>query len=341
MRRSFPSLLVLFFLILSTSFCIAAPKTLLPANLKAGDTVALITPGSLITDQQLRFSVERMEALGLRVKLMNNLLAKDDFFAGDIDHRAEQINAAIHDPEVKALIAVRGGYGTTALLDKIDYDAIKKHPKIIMGYSDLTVLLLAINSKTGLLTFHGPMAGQAWPNYSVNYVKQVLFDGDKPQFRNPVTEEDDLIQTTWRTKTIYSGTVKGQLIGGNLTMITTFIGNKHFPSDWRGKILFLEDIGENTLRLHRSMLQLQKLGILSEIAGFVFGTCVSCKSETDRSPTIEKIMSDYIKPLKIPAYMGAAIGHQPEQLTLPIGAMVQLDADKGEIRLLEKPVKSS
>lgn len=311
-----------------------------PTVLIPNDKVMLIAAGHQINPDQLAFAIERMEALGLRVVIPSNILAQQGYFAGPVEVRAKAINNGFSDPDIKAIIAVRGGSGESLVIDKLDYELIRKNPKIIMGMSDVTALLLAIHDKTGLVTFHGPNAATyAWPKFTVDYVKAVLFDGETPTLKNPTPIEDDLIQTKDRITTINGGIAKGTIIGGNLTVITSLMGSDYLPQDWTGKILFLEDVGEAIYRIDRMFAVLENAGILNQIDGFIFGTCQKCPSLPSGGFELNQVIERYIKPLGIPAISGAMIGHQAKQFIIPIGLPVQLDADKGEITLLEPAVK--
>ncbi len=335
------SFLMIFCCSIYCSYALGNNNAVKPKRLQKGDTVQLITPSHAISKEQLRFAKERIQALGLKVKISGTILDEYGYFAGTIDSRAKEINQAFLDPEVKAIIAVRGGSGLSQLLNKLDYSAIKKNPKIVLGYSDLTSLLVAINKETNLVTFHGPMAAYKWPEFSVEYVKSILFDSHEVSFKNQNKEvgEEDLIQTEFRTLTITPGKVKVQMIGGNLTVLTNMIGSKQFPTNWENKILFLEDVGEDIYKIDRMLAQLKNAGVLDQITGFVFGTCEDCDSECFGNFRLEDVLFRYIKPLGIPAYMGAMIGHQDKMFTIPIGTDVEMNSTLGEINMIEPAVE--
>ena len=331
-------------LLLIFNVCWASQAMLKAPRLKKGDAISLIAPGSHILKEQLRFSQERIEKLGLKVQPAKHILGRSGYFAGEEKERVSMINEAFRDSKIKALFSVRGGYGAALLLDQIDYEAIKKNPKIVMGYSDITALLLAIHQKTGLITFHGPMTKYPWPSFTVKNVKDVLFEGKKVTFSNPIEEdigEKDLIQTENRVTTINSGIAEGRILGGNLAVLTSIIETEYFPKNWKGKILFLEDVGEHSYAIDRMLAMLKQAGVLSQISGFIFGTCFQCTATKEggfSSFQVSEVLERYIKPLGIPAFFGAMIGHQDELFVIPEGALVKMDADKGTITLLENPV---
>lgn len=327
----------LFLFCLSIVSCFA--DSIKPLRLSRGDTVALIAPCSQINPDIVRYATERMHALGLKVWIPNDVNSKFGPYAGTCESRVQQINSAFKNPNIKAIIALIGGTGANELLDNIDYKLIKDNPKIIMGYSDITALLIAIHEHTGLITFHGPIAGLPWPEFTVNNVKNVLFDSKKIVFQNPRIKEDDLTQTLYRTTTINKGVATGEILGGNLTVLTTMMGSKHFPKNWKGKILFLEDTGEDVYKIDRMLSQLKNAGLLNNLSGFVLGTCTDCKSLTVGGFTLEQVIDRYIKPLHIPAFSGAMIGHQDKMFVVPEGSIVKIDADVGSISMLESAVK--
>jgi len=200
-----------------------------------------------------------------------------------------------------------------------------------MGMSDITALLLTIHDKTGLVTFHGPNAGSnTWPKFTVDYFKALLFDGKTVTLRNPKSDKDQIT-------TIHDGVATGEIMGGNLTVISTMMGSDYFPKDWEGKILFLEDVREDIYRIDRMLTQLDNAGVLSQLAGFIFGICRDCESLPDGFE-LNQVIERYIEPLGIPAISGVMIGHIADKFVVPVGLPIRLDADKGEITLLEPAV---
>ncbi|MDX1427270.1 MAG: LD-carboxypeptidase, partial [Salegentibacter mishustinae] len=252
-----------------------------------------------------------------------------------------ELNEMFRDENIQAVMALRGGSGAARILDKLDYETIKNNPKIFIGYSDITALHLAIYEKTGLVTFHGPLAVSTWNSFSFDYFKRLLFDKEKITFTNPTDKGDNLVQIENRIRTIREGEATGRLIGGNLSVLTGIMGSEYFPSDWEGNILYLEDVGEQIYAVDRMMSQLQLGGVLDKISGFVFGKCTSCNPGGSGygSLTMEEVIDHYIKPLNIPAFSGAMIGHIDDNVTIPNGLKAKINATKGSIELLENPVK--
>ena len=313
--------------------------TIKPQRLKPGDTVGLINPaGATFHHDDVAIAEETLTALGLRMKAGEHLLDRYGYLAGSDKARAADVNTMFSDPEVNAVFTLRGGWGCNRILDLLDYESIAKHPKIIMGYSDITSLLLALNAETGLVTFHGPVLISTWNKYSTDFVKQLLFDAETFSMENPQETGDNLTQVNDRVLTINSGKASGKLLGGNLTVLTAMVGSDYLP-DFRDNILFLEEVGEDIYRVDRMLTQLKLAGILDQLSGFVFGKCSKCKpGESYGSLTLEEVLDDHIKPLGIPAWYGSMIGHIENKFTMPLGIKAEIDASNGRIRLQEPAV---
>lgn len=319
----------------------ASHKRLLPVPLNKGDTIGLVSPSSATDDSfSLQLAREAMEALGFKVKTGAHYDARRGHLAGTDAERAGDINAMFADKSVKAVICTRGGSGAARLLPLLDYDSIRRNPKVLLGYSDITALHSAIHAKTGLVTFHGQIGSGSWNKFNVDQFQRVLLDRELVEYSNKVELGDELVPRQNRTVTIRGGKARGELVGGNLTVLTALAGSPYLP-DFTDKILFLEDVGEAPYRIDRMFSTLKLMGALDKVAGVIFGECTDCKpGDGYGSLTLEQIFDDYITPLKIPAYRGAMIGHIREQFILPVGGKVELDADAGTFRLLEPVFQS-
>ena len=321
----------------------AAPATIKPKRLAAGDTVALVSPANATFNSvDLEIATESLTALGFKVRKSEHMMERHGFLAGQDKARAEDINKAFADKSVAAVHAIRGGWGSARLLPYLDFDTIRRNPKVMIGYSDITALHLAIHAKTGLVTFHGPIGLGRWDPYSLDYYKRVLFNGEQVTYSNKQgisSERNALTQVEFRTRTITPGKARGKLVGGNLTVLTAILGSPYVP-DWDDAILFCEDVGEELYRVDRMITQLKLAGVLGKIKGFVFGTCSECGPGNGNygALTLEEIFNDHIKPLGVPAWQGAMIGHAQPQWTLPEGAQVEVDAAAATITLLEAAV---
>lgn len=314
----------------------AAHARLLPSALKPGDTVALVAPSAAIDDPfSLQLAQEAMEALGLRVKRGEHVASRRGHLAGADADRAGDLNAMFADTTVKAIVCARGGAGAARLLPLLDYAMIRRNPKILLGYSDITALHNALLSQAGLLSFHGPTGNDGWSSFNADQFRRVFFERERMEYRNPSERGDELVQRRGRTITVTGGKARGALVGGNLTVLTALCGTPYLP-DFDGAILFLEDVDEAPYRIDRMLTTLKLSGALDRVAGVVFGACTSCTpGDGYGSLTLSQIFEDWFAPLKVPAYHGAQFGHIRQQFILPVGAEVELDADAGTLRMLE------
>ena len=314
----------------------ASQRRLLPIPLNKGDIIGLVSPSSATDDSfDLQLAREAMEALGLKVKTGMHYADRRGYLAGSDADRAADINAMFADKAVKAVVCARGGWGAARLLPLLDYDTIRRNPKVLLGFSDITALHCGIHAMTGLVTFHGPTGSSSWNTFNADQFRRVYFDRELMLYQNKIDPGDELVARRNRPVTIAGGKVRGELVGGNLTVLTALAGSQYLP-DFSGKILFLEDVGEAPYRIDRMFSTLKLMGALDRIAGFVFGECTDCKpGDGYGSLTLEQILDDYVKPLKVPAYRGAMIGHIRQQFIVPIGGMMELDADAGSLRMLE------
>lgn len=311
-------------------------KRLLPPPLNKGDTIALVSPSSATEDPfDLQLAQEAMQALGFQVKTGAHYAARRGHLAGTDAERAGDLNAMFADRDVKAIICARGGSGAARLLPLLDYDAIRRNPKVLLGYSDITALHCAIQARTGLVTFHGPIGSGSWNRFNVDQFQRLFFNRELMQYQNLSEAGDELVPRRNRTVTITGGKAQGELVGGNLTVLTALAGSSYLP-DFSGKILFLEDVSEAPYRIDRMFSTLKLMGVLDRIAGVIFGECTDCNpGDGYGSLSLPQIFDDYLKPLKIPAYRGAMIGHIRQQFIVPVGGKVEMDADAGTFRLME------
>ncbi|MGY0504454.1 S66 peptidase family protein [Luteimonas sp. e5] len=312
-----------------------AVRQALPPALNPGDTVGLVSPSGAVDDgDSLDYSREVLEALGFKVKLGRHYGSRYGHLAGTDAERAGDLNAMFADREVKGIVCVRGGSGAARLLPLLDYRSIARNPKVLLGYSDITALHCAIQAKTGLVTFHGPIAAASWNRFNVDQFRRVFFERELMEYRNKADGGDELVSRRNRIHTLHGGKARGRLLGGNLTVLTALAGSPYLP-DFDGSILFLEDVSEAPYRIDRMLSTLKLMGALDRIAGFIFGECTDCTPGNGYgSLNLPQIFDDHIKPLGIPAYRGAMIGHIREQFIVPVGGEVEMDADDGSFRLL-------
>ena len=267
--------------------------------------------------------------------------ARLGFIAGTDRERATDLMAMFTDKRVKAIICLRGGYGTSRILDRLDYDAIRHHPKILSGYSDITSLHLALAKKTGLIGFHAPM-----------------LNGELADSKTPAFTRESFMRTVMKAapagsicegytgdtvSVIRGGMAEGQLLGGNLTLICACLGTPFMPS-FKGKILFFEEIGEKPYRLDRSLTQLLNAGVLSQVAGVAVGVNKDChdpkaKRGGEYRQTCADVLKERLSPLGVPVVMGLPFGHVALNATIPVWGRARLDGRRGDLVVVESAVR--
>ncbi len=311
-----------------------------PPRLKPGDTLGLIHPSSATFQKMdLEIAVDNLKALGFNVKAGAHALDRYGYLAGKDVDRAADINALFADPAVQGICAVRGGWGAARTLPYLNFETIARNPKVLFGFSDITALHMAIPAKTGLVTFHAPTGFSAWTELSASWFKRVVMEGEAAACVNEPDFKNRIVPVGLRTQTMTPGKAQGPLIGGNLTVLAHLVGTPYLP-DFAGKILFLEDVNEGIYRIDRMLTHLKLAGLLAKIKGFIWGQCSECEPDSGGygSLTIEEVLDDHVKPLGVPTYRGAMIGHIDKQFTVPEGIPAEMDADAGTFRLLESAV---
>ena len=319
------------------SNALARPKALRP-----GDAVALVTPATEVPDpDRLALAERTVRHLGLRMKRGKNVGRRFGTYAESVAARLDDLHEAFRDPEVRAIFAVRGGYGSAHLLDRVDYDLVRRNPKIFIGYSDITALHLAFNRHARLVTFHGPVVLSRFTGYTLSHFRRALFEA-RPlgQLTNP--PGDDELRPSHPLRTVRPGTAAGALAGGNLSLVCSTLGTP-YEIDTRGKILFLEEIGEQPYQIDRMLTQLRLAGKLDAAAGVVWGECDDCgprkfEPSTVSPFTLGEVVDNLLGALKVPVLSGLTIGHTNDQLTLPLGVAARLDASAGALEITEAGV---
>ena len=309
-------------------------------RLRPGDTVGLVCPAGFVGD---RFGVEQVSdtvrAMGLVPKPARHLLSREGYLAGTDEQRAGDLHAMFSDDTVRAIFAVRGGWGCQRVLPHLDFDLIRAHPKLLVGSSDITALLLADWHKTGLLGIHGPNASHSWPPKAWADFRALAFEGALPTYAVPPWQGPGLAPRGDRVQTFTGGAATGHLLGGNLSVISAMIGTPYLP-DFSGAILFLEETNEAEYRIDRMLTQLAQAGVLKSVAGVVFGRCTNCANPGApySNYTVYEVMDHHFKPLGVPAFSGLGFGHVADTISLPVGVQVRIDADKGTLQVLEAVV---
>jgi muramoyltetrapeptide carboxypeptidase len=311
-----------------------------PPRLAPGSRVALVAPsGPLLERDELRRAGELCRELGHEPVLGAHAGRRYGYLAGTDADRLADLNAALRDPAIDAVWCIRGGYGLTRILDQVDLAAIERRPKAVLGFSDVTALLLAIAARCRVVSFHAPTARQPMTAFSRRHFTDVLCVAEP---RGPLARleppPDVLVPRSPRIVTVHQGRAEGPLIGGNLSLLQCLVGTPWLP-DLDGALLFLEDVGEDLYRVDRMLSHLRLAGVLSRIAGLIVGQFTDMKKGTaDGALGFDEVLEYYVAPLGIPAACGFPIGHVDDQWTLPIGVRARLDADAGEVAILEAAV---
>jgi muramoyltetrapeptide carboxypeptidase len=352
----------------------ASPAILAKANepapiyaraLSPGDTIIFVAPAKYLDRGRVALARRRLEELGFKVRTPDKLFRKKGFLAGSDKERAAELMAAFEDPSVDAIFPGTGGYGTTRIIDKLDYDVIRRNPKVFIGFSDITALHIAINQRTGLVTFHSPnpewglgtdtnlspfAAKWFWRALlAANYDEGSTRVGSSPApagypiriepHDTGASDEAALFDGVPRPITLHPGKARGRLIGGNLSVVHALMGTP-FEIQTDGRILFLEDVGEAPYRVDRMLSTMRLAGKFDHVAGVILGafTAREDEPEWDEDATIDDVLRDYFADLGVPVVAHFPVGHVRYNTTLPVGAMAELDATDRTLRLLEDPV---
>lgn len=299
-----------------------------PSSVQPGDTIAVIAPASVPRDMaKFKAGVQKLESLGFNVELGREQYNRRGYLCGSDRERLDELNSYLRRPDVKMLIAARGGYGVLRLLQHIDYEAARRHPKLVVGYSDITALHFALYHLAGLPGLSGPMVAVEWndPDPSSEQLFWELVQGGTPNpLLGPGGEE---------LAPLRNGTVEGRLVGGNLAMVVRLIGTPYLPA-LDGAILFLEDVGEEPYRIDAMFAQLKLSGILDRLGGLVLGSFTDWEPE-DGSPTLtlDQVVDDYLDSVTLPAARGLIYGHFPVKNTIPFGVRARLEVTSSSAKL--------
>ena len=334
-----------------------AIEPLFPKALAPGDTIAMVAPAGPLDREKMELARQRLEALGFETQMHADLYRETGYLAGADEIRAEELNSAFRDKTIDAIFPGTGGYGTTRILDQLDYEVIRANPKILIGFSDITALHVAVNQMTGLVTFHSPnpMWGLGNENnlspLAARFFWRALlaeeYAQDRAGYTISATSWSATADEQWLAEhcelapptSFGSGTAQGRLIGGNLSLIVATMGTP-YEIITKGRVLFLEDIGEAPYRVDRMLCTLRLAGKLEGLAGAVLGQFTRRKTEdtSDEVTTIDEVLESYFKPLNVPVISNFPLGHHRCNITLPVGVLCEINAESKTIRLLENPV---
>ncbi len=317
-----------------------------PPALKPGDTIAFVAPAKWRDAEAVEFTRQQLEARGYRVKIDESVSDKYGYLSATDEERARLFMRAYEDPEVDAVFPVTGGFGTTRMIDLLDYDTIRKNPKVLIGYSDITGLHLAIQKKARVMTFHSPFATYMYRTEEDGIDRTFMFDhmwgaieasayADRTEPGWTISTDD----LTTPSKTMVPGVARGRLTGGNLSLIHAVHGTP-FEMETKGMIVFFEDVGEDPYRLDRFFSQLELSGKLDDPAAVILGRFSRCETDDpENSFTLAQVFEHYFADRPYPVVMDFPVGHVIDNASYPMGAMAELDANAGTLRILENAVR--
>jgi len=308
-----------------------------PKKLNSGDTIGIISPASSPDEiERIQKGVKYLESLNYRVIIGKNVGKSRGYLAGEDSERLADLHDMFNNKSVKAIFCVRGGYGSGRLLNKINFNLIKKNPKIFVGYSDITALNMAMYHKTGLVTFAGPMVAVDFYQDEVNPFTEEVFwqtiTSNKKigKIKNPGDEKFYVIN---------KGRGEGRLLGGNLALLCSIMGTEFMPN-LKDSILMLEDIGEAPYRVDRLLNQLKLAKVFTQANGVVLGRFVDCYDAEDSKDSLKlnDVICDYFDSLKIPVMYNLKHGHITENITMPLGLKCKINSSRGFIEIPENAV---
>ncbi|QDU57587.1 S66 peptidase family protein [Aeoliella mucimassa] len=353
MNRLLTTLLVTTLVLASLALSVRAEQPIQFAKaLQPGDTIAIVAPASPLDRERLVRAKQRLTELGFKVRMPDEVFRANDYLAGSDQRRAEELMDAFTDPEIDAIFPGTGGYGTTRILDLLDFEEIGKHPKIMIGFSDITALHIAIHQRTGLVTFHSPV-----PEWGLGSPEKLAPFADHYFWRALLAEKYSVpedpnmwskgyaIEVTSGHPEVPAPTIlvtgkgTGRVIGGNLSLVHALMGTP-YEVETKGRILFLEDVGEAPYRVDRMLQTLKSAGKLDDLAGVVLGSFTRRKNEdTDGEEiSIDDVFHDFFSDADYPVLMNFPAGHQRNNGTIPMGVLAELDATNKRLTLLENPV---
>lgn len=301
-------------------------------KIKIGDTIGLVSPASPEEEYKIEKSIDFLKSQGFKVKVGKHLYDKWGYLTGKDKDRAEDLMNMFLDKDVDMILCIRGGYGSMRILPLLDYSLIRKHPKVFMGYSDITTFLNILASKCELITFHGPMGSSNFEDTeTLKSFLNTITNCDKPY----ILSNPSNITLTCRNK----GCAQGKIVGGNLSLLVSTLGTP-YEINTKGSILFIEEVDEKPYAIDRMLTQLYLSRKLQQCRGFILGQFTDCNLPNyERSLTLEEIIEDRILSLNKPTLSNFMSGHDYPKLTLPIGARARIDGYKGTIEILEKVVE--
>lgn len=315
-------------------------KLIKPPKLIEGDTIALVTPGSYITQQEKEESIANLRSLGFNVTYSDRLMRKNGYFSATDEERAADLNEMFERKDVQGIICARGGYGCARILPYLDYDLINNNPKVLIGFSDVTAIQYAIYKNSDLITFHGPVSISTFSSFSVKNFRNVLMNpNEELDLQNSKTDNN---YNPYGITVISEGIAEGDLIGGNLSICVSLIGTE-YDLDYADKIVFLEEFLEEPYRIDRMLTQMIQAGKFEDVRGIALGVFKLCEPNKTNpafngSFSLMEVLRDRLGKLGIPVVYGLSFGHVADKFTLPFGGRAELNTDDKQLKLLESCV---
>jgi muramoyltetrapeptide carboxypeptidase len=299
-----------------------------PPSLRRGDTIGIIAPASAIKEAALIKGCETLIRMGYKPVYEDSILKHNLYFAGTAERRLQELHSMFKDEDVRAILCARGGYGANYLVDALDLALIRKHPKIIIGYSDTTSLLTLLCDEANLIVFHGPMAAK-------DFAEEEGID--IASWESALTGATSWQVTDSGAKGLAAGEAEGVFYGGCLPMLTATLGTRH-EIQTAGTILFLEDVGSKPYQIDRMLIQLQQAGKFQGVRGIVFGEMNDCMQHPQQTYTLEEVVLRIVGNLGVPVAYGLRSGHVTQRnITLPIGVTASLvvNGNQAHLQFLE------
>ena len=300
-------------------------KSVRPSRLKPGDTIGIVAPAGPFDSEKFMKGKTVLESMGFQTIFDEGIFQKHGFLAGTDIQRTDQVNRLFADPTVQAIACARGGYGSIRILSFLDFETIQKHPKIFLGFSDISALLSVLYDQCGLVTFHGPVV----TTLAKATEKTIM------AMKTALTSDAPLELTPEDGKVIKPGVCSGLVAGGNLTTLCHLVGTPYAPN-FKGKILLLEDVGEMPYRIDRMLTQMKLAGCFNSIAGLILGVFEECGHLNE----IVEIFNNIFENANIPILAGFGMGHGEHNLTIPMGLGATLDTDKNRL-LFHEPATTA
>lgn len=302
-----------------------------PRRLKIGDQIGIIAPSSPAILERVSLAKRQVEDLGFYVKMGQSCYEQHGYLSGNDELRANDLNRMFADPTVDGIMCLRGGYGTPRIIDKLDYNLIRENPKVFVGYSDITALHIAINQISGLVTFHGPMATSdiagGLDEFTKDYLLRAILQSE------PLGRVDN--PEGIKIECLVEGKARGLMVGGNLSLVTATLGTSYEINTF-GKLLFLEEIGEQPYRVDRMLTQLALAGKFEEAAGIILGDWNDCEStDLEEGLSLREVFEEIIVPFNKPTIYNLKAGHCTPKVTIPLGVQAFLEANDGTLIIEE------